>query len=175
MPTQLTETAGPSGSKPGFVLTGRHVLFALIGFFGCVFAMNFVMVRFALTTFAGVETESSYKAGLQFRDETQAAHAQDARGWQIAMTHASRADGALTLDITAKDKAGATLDGLSPKVRLSHPTNRRLDQDLPAAGVGPGLYRATGQAQPGQWDVIVEFWKGDERVYRSRSRVTLDR
>ncbi len=174
MPTELTQTAGPAGPKPGFVLTGRHVLFALIGFFGCVFTMNFIMVRFALTTFAGVETESSYKAGLQFRSETQAARAQDAQGWQVAMTHTGRADGALTLDITARDKAGASLDGITPKVRLSHPTNRRLDRELPASAVGPGLYRATGQMQPGQWDVIIEFWKGDERLYRSRSRVTLD-
>lgn len=41
-------------------LTGRTVLLCFIAFFGVVFTANFFLVRAALTTFGGVETESSY-------------------------------------------------------------------------------------------------------------------
>jgi nitrogen fixation protein FixH len=43
------------------------VLAMLIGFFGLVIAVNLVMVRAALSTFGGVDTPSSYQAGLHFR------------------------------------------------------------------------------------------------------------
>ena len=36
------------------------------------------MIRCAVTTFGGVETESAYQAGLAFKRETAAARAQDA-------------------------------------------------------------------------------------------------
>ena len=47
-------------------LTGKHVLLCLLGFFGVVFAVNAVLVKAATSTFGGVETSSSYKAGLMF-------------------------------------------------------------------------------------------------------------
>ena len=54
-------------------LTGRAVLLILLAFFGVVIAVNLIMARYAVSTFAGVETESSYKAGLAFTAEHRAA------------------------------------------------------------------------------------------------------
>ena len=51
-------------------LTGKHVLFCLVGFFAVVFAVNAVMMRAATSTFGGVETASSYKAGLMFEQDS---------------------------------------------------------------------------------------------------------
>jgi nitrogen fixation protein FixH len=61
----------PSAPKE---VTGRMVLLCLIGFFFVVVGINAVMVRVAVSTFGGVETDSSYKAGLAFAKEAQAAH-----------------------------------------------------------------------------------------------------
>ena len=38
---------------------------------------------------------------------------------------------------------------------------------------GGGVFRGEADAQPGQWELIVDLFRGDERVFRSRSRVTL--
>ena len=62
--------------KPPRELTGRAVLFWLVGFFALVFGVNAVMVKAATSTFGGVETTSSYKAGLKFKDEIAAAERQ---------------------------------------------------------------------------------------------------
>ena len=63
----------------GRPLTGRAVLAMLLGFFGLVIAVNLVMVRAAISTFGGVDTPSSYQAGLAFKAEEAAVAAQDAR------------------------------------------------------------------------------------------------
>ena len=41
------------------------------------------MIRAAISTFGGVETGSSYQAGLAFEREIAAARAQDALHWQV--------------------------------------------------------------------------------------------
>ena len=64
-------------------ITGRMVLLYFVAFFGIIFAMNFYMVRVAISSFSGVETESAYKAGLSFKNDVAAAHAQDARHWTV--------------------------------------------------------------------------------------------
>ena len=65
------------------LLTGRAVLLWLVGFFVVVFAVNAVLVRAAISTFGGVETLSSYKAGLQFEQELAVAEHQDGLHWQV--------------------------------------------------------------------------------------------
>ena len=36
-----------------------------------------------------------------------------------------------------------------------------------------GAFRGADTAEPGQWELIVDFYRGDARVFRSRSRVVL--
>src|SRR5919112_4365272 len=101
------------------ILTGRMVLFYFIAFFGVIFAMNFYMVRVAISSFSGVETESAYKAGLSFKNDIAAAHAQDARHWSVEAA-LRRGDNAGVI-ITARDAQGQALAGLTAEVRLAHP------------------------------------------------------
>ena len=54
-------------------LTGKHVLLWFLGFFALIFAVNGVLVKAATSTFGGVETSSSYKAGLMFKEDIAAA------------------------------------------------------------------------------------------------------
>ena len=65
---------------PSRQLTGRTVLVWLVAFFGVVFAVNAVMIHAAISTFGGVETASSYKAGLAFEQEVEAGAARRTRG-----------------------------------------------------------------------------------------------
>src|SRR3712207_8754985 len=106
-------------------LTGRMVLACFVAFFGLVFAMNAFMVRVAVSSFSGVETESAYKAGLSFKNDVAAAHAQDARHWAVEAS--LQRGGATSVIITARDAQGQALAGLTPEVRLAHPTDKRRD------------------------------------------------
>src|SRR3954468_20640724 len=56
-------------ARPPKQVTGRIVFSCFASFFAVVAAVNAVMVWAAVRTFGGVETESSYQAGLAFARE----------------------------------------------------------------------------------------------------------
>ena len=154
-------------------LTGRAVLAWLVVFFGVVFVVNGIMVRAATSTFGDVETSSSYQAGQMFEQEVAKAERQDARHWQVAGRLARDKAGEAVLDITARDEHGAPLTGLLAKARLAHPADERLDHVVDLARIGAGEFKGAADAQAGQWELIVDLYRGDDRVFRSRSKVIL--
>jgi nitrogen fixation protein FixH len=154
-------------------LTGKHVLFCLLGFFGAVFAVNAVLVQAAISTFGGVETSSSYKAGLVFEKEVARAEQQDELHWQVGGKISRDRAGEAVLDISARDAKGVPLAGLTAQARLAHPADERLDHVIALDRTNAGLFHGETQAQPGQWELIVDLYRGEARVFRSRSRVTL--
>ena len=159
--------------KQARILTGRHVLQWLVAFFGIVFAVNGVLVRAAISTFGGVETLSSYRAGLQFEQEVGLVARQDALHWHVTGKLARDSAGVAVLDVTARDAKGAPLSGLTADARLAHPADDRLDRVIAVRSVAGGVFHGAAQAQPGQWELIVDLYRGDQRVFRSRSRVSL--
>ena len=154
-------------------LTGRDVLYWIVGFFGVVFVVNGIMVRAATSTFGGLETQSSYKAGLMFEQEVARAERQDELKWQVDGALVRGRTGAAVLDISVRSANGAPVTGLSAEARLAHPADSRLDQTMPLDRVSDGRFHGEDHAPAGQWELIVDFYRGGERVYRSRSRVTL--
>ena len=113
-------------------LTGRMVLFCLVGFFGVVFAVNGVMIEAALSTFSGLETESAYQAGRKFEQEVALAKEQDGQHWRVNAKLAATADGSERVDIEARDAAGHLLTGLEAAAVFERPTDRRLDRLSPS-------------------------------------------
>ncbi len=154
-------------------LTGRAVLLWLVGFFGLVFVVNAIMAKAAISTFGGVETQSSYKAGQMFEGEVAKAERQDARHWQVAGKLNRDRSGEAVLDIAARDGKGAVLTGLKAMARLAHPADERLDRVFELARIGAGEFRGQVAASAGQWELLIDLYRGDERVFRSRNRVTL--
>jgi len=154
-------------------LTGRAVLFWLIGFFAVVLAVNAVLVQAATSTFGGLQTGSSYKAGLMFKEDVALAQRQDALHWRVAGTLARDRAGEAVLELSARDPQNAPLTGLTAVARLAHPADARLDQTIPLSRTGAGAFHGEASAQPGQWELIVDLYRGDDRLFRSRSRVTL--
>ncbi|MGP0088851.1 MAG: FixH family protein [Xanthobacteraceae bacterium] len=154
-------------------LTGRTVLVCFLVFFGVVGAVNAVMIRAAISTFSGLETESSYQAGLAFENEVTAAHAQEALHWQVNGRVSRKADGMVTVALDVKDRAGAVPAHLAASARLAHPTDARFDRQISLDQVAPGRFTGVTDAQAGQWDLIVDLGNSEERLFRSRSRVLL--
>jgi nitrogen fixation protein FixH len=81
--------------------------------------------------------------------------------------------GVAVLDLIARDAQGRPLGGLTADARLAHPADDRLDHVIAVRPLAAGVFRGTAEAQPGQWELIVDLYRGDQRVFRSRSRVSL--
>jgi nitrogen fixation protein FixH len=160
-------------SKKPRELTGRAVLFWIVGFFAVVFAVNGVLVRAATSTFGGLEAQSSYKAGLMFGGEVVMAERQQALQWQVDGKLARDRAGEAVLDISVRDAQGAPVGGLTADAKLAHPADAKRDRIIHLSRAGIGAFRGADTAEPGRWELIVDFYRGDARVFRSRSRVTL--
>jgi len=158
-------------SRPPKPITGRTVLLYFMGFFGIIFAMNFYMVHVAVSSFSGVETESAYKAGLSFKNDVAAAHAQDARHWSVEAS--LRGSDVNSVVITARDAHGTALAGLTPEVRLAHPTDKRRDVVLELVELTPGQFQSLMPIPGGQWDLVIGLKRETETVFRSKSRISL--
>jgi len=167
----ISERSFSRGDGPKEV-TGRMVLICFVAFFAVVAAVNAVMIRAAVSTFGGVETESAYQAGRAFERETAAVAAQDALHWQVAGKIS--ADLAATrIEVVADDAGGTPLTGLRASARLVHPADRRADRTVALTEDAPGRFHGTDAPLSGQWALVIELSRDGARVFRSRNWVFL--
>lgn len=169
----LTTRVSSEGRRRPREVTGRTVLLCVVAFFGIVLLANGIMIREAISTFGGLETESSYKAGQAFGREIAASEAQQKRHWNVTAKVGAISGGRLRIELSALDAAGRPLNGVEAVVRLSHPTDRRLDHTVRMPAAGSGHFIGQVAATAGQWDLIVDLFRNDERMFRSRERIVL--
>jgi len=156
-------------------LTGRMVLVIVLVFFGVVIGVNVTMMDLAITTLPGTEVDSPYSASLAYEKEIAAAHAQDARHWEVDAHVERAAGGAALLRLTARDKDGQPVSGLKFEGRLERPTDKRADQAIELSETGIGVYSGRLDAvAPGQWDLVLEGDKSGQRMFLSKNRVMLN-
>ncbi len=165
----------PSPSWPGTKqpreVTGWTVLGLMVAFFAVVIGVNAFMAHKALSTFGGVETDSSYRAGQTFERDVAMAQAQDARHWQIDAKVTAVVNGGALLDVAARDASGAPLAGMVATASFERPTDRRLDRAVAVREDAPGHFHGSADIADGQWDLVIELSRHGERVFRSKNRV----
>jgi nitrogen fixation protein FixH len=154
------------GGRP---LTGRMVLFMLLGFFGVVIAVNLVMVRFATSTFSGVGEKNAYMAGVSYNKSLAAAREQDRRGWKVDASLQRVAPGRSVVTITRSD--GGAFASVEVTARFLHPASGRMDRAVALAPSGPNEWRGAVDLPAGVWDIVIEMRSGGAIVFMSRDRV----
>jgi nitrogen fixation protein FixH len=141
-------------------ITGRTVLFAMLGFFGIIIAVNLTMAFFAVRTFSGLEVQNSYDASQGY---DAARDAQLALGWdvtaayepgelRIAFTNAADGSPADVADLTA-------LVGWATSVR---------DDFTPDFTYSDGVFRAPAQMEPGNWNIRLTATAANGTTFRQR-------
>lgn len=148
-----------SMTKP---ITGRTVLFAMLAFFGVIFAVNGSFTYFALSSFPGLTTEQAYEEGLSFNQTLENVAKQNAIGWISAVQLTQ--GGQVTIEIADRD--GKALSGLNVQTVLMRPLDNESDQTLSLKEIRPGNYQTTGaQINPGQWRVELTASQNDNPVF----------
>ncbi|WP_237152034.1 FixH family protein [Oryzibacter oryziterrae] len=156
-------------------LTGRAVLLWLIGFFGLIFAVNFAFVYFSISTFPGLEVESSYQAGQDFEKEVALGREQTERAWKVdASVKPAGTDAAVSISFV--DKAGAPISGLAVSVQLIHAVDPTHDHTAKLSETAPGVYTASLEDVPdGSWVLNIEADKDGQRLFKSRNQLDYKR
>lgn len=155
------------------VITGRHVLFGVIAFFGVVLAVNGVFLYESLSTYTGIVANEPYRKGLNYNERIADEKAQLERGWMTDVALMSTGNG---LDIHINDRNGNPIGGLSFEGRLGRPATAAEDVALDVKETAPGHYRASfATLGPGAWQIDLTAREltgaGDKIVWRARKRV----
>jgi len=155
-------------------ITGRHVLFGLLGFFGLVFAANGAFIFLALDSFSGLSTENAYQRGLDYNETLRAAETQRALGWRVEVTSEALGAGRHRIAVDFLDKRGAPLDDLAVDGSLRRPTQDGQDRPIALARVAPGRYSVdVSLPLAGQWDLVLAARSPAGRTYRLEERLWL--
>jgi nitrogen fixation protein FixH len=152
---------------------GWMVLVFMLAFFGVVIGVNAFMAHLAMSTFGGVDVDSSYRAGQMFERDVAMAETQDERHWRVDGKIRQASDGTKSLDLAARDSSGTPLSGLTATAQFTRPTDRRLDRAVAIHEDEPGHFRGDVVLPPGQWDLVIELTRQGERQFRSINRVVI--
>lgn len=152
--------------RAGEPITGRQVLFMLLGFFGLVAAVNGVMIYFAVSSFSGLDTENAYMKGLAYNQTLHAGEAQRALGWTVELSHRPLGGDLEEVTVSFRDKSGRPVESLVVAAELRRPAGEGFDRALSLEPLGGGRYGAA-LALPlkGQWDVRVQATARDGTAY----------
>lgn len=180
----------PDGT-PARPFTGRHMLMAFLGFFGVIIAVNMVMAWLAVTTFSGTVTDDAYIKGRAYNRTLEAARAQNALGWTVALDARPAgvegtmnagamdlaADGGRQTLLTARfvDRSGQPVNLLDVTATLKRPARKDLDHSITLKAIGGGLYRA-GVVLPlaGRWQVDLTALGDGDTVFLERHEIWRD-
>jgi nitrogen fixation protein FixH len=153
-------------------LTGKHILFVLLGFFSIVFAVNSYFAYSALHTLPGEQRGATYEAGLHYNATLAEQRAQEALRW----SHKSQLLSGSPLSIAIADANGSPVAGLAIEGWLERPASEGADRKLTFKEVGAGRYEASAEGiGAGSWVLAFTAQKpqsgASPAVYRSKERL----
>ncbi|GAB5469950.1 MAG: FixH family protein [Rhodospirillales bacterium] len=156
--------------KPVRPFTGRHLLYALLGFFGVMLIANVIFVWLALDTFTGVASKTAYQDGLAYNERLEAAAEQQARGWSGQVTLVPGA-----LDLLLVDREGQPVRGLQLEAFVRRPTEDDSDRWITMVEREAGHYRAPLELPlKGNWDVVISGENQAGVAFETRTRLWVE-
>ncbi len=142
--------------------SGHWIPWIFVGAFLVVFAVNAVMVWFALNTFTGVTTADHYEEGLRANERIDAARRQDALGWNVE-TEFDRVQPE-RVALVARDAEGRPLTGATASALAIRPTHEGKDFEVEFVETSAGRYvGATSFPLPGQWELRFDLQRDGSR------------
>lgn len=137
-----------------FRVTGRHVLWSLVAFFGIVFGVNGYFLYVALATHTGVVAQEPYRKGLHYNERIAADELQQNRGWAIKFDVAPTRD-QITLVLAEPDSRPVT--GMTLTGTISRPATATGEVKLALVEQSPGTYAVKlPRLADGTWVVNIE-------------------
>ena len=149
--------------------TGRHMLAAMVAFFGVIVAVNLTMAAFAMKSWTGLVVKNSYVASQEFNDHAAAGRARAALGWQGELAYS---DGELRYSLVYDNGSAVALTDV--QVALGRPAYEADDTTIVLAPSGDGGFGNSVELGDGQWIVrvsaeagLAEPWLDIRRIHVS--------
>ena len=142
-------------------LTGRGVLFWLLGFFGFIMAVNAWYITLSVKTFRGEDEQLPYLQGIAYNRTLALRQEQKALAWHANMAVMRLSPTTIRLRLDVRGADGRPVTGLALGGRLRHPVDENRDRTLALKPAAPGVYQVDLQdISPGAWDAVVHAGGG---------------
>jgi nitrogen fixation protein FixH len=132
--------------------TGRHMLLAIVGFFGVVIAVNVGMAVVSSVSWTGLVVQNSYVASQEFEDKRLAHIAQQQAGWRASLDY----DGGTAL-LSVVDAGGRAIELGEPVLEINRPVGGHDDQKVSLSRRPDGVYAGPVTLGPGVWEARVSI------------------
>ena len=137
-----------------------------VGGMGIVIVVNGIMAYFAVSTWAGLETEDHYTKGIAYNETIDRLQRQATLGWSADINLNDD-----NLSAVFKDSYGIPIEGLAVTALLYRPSRDDIDREIILVPAAPGHYRANPEFPlPGLWEVRLSATRGEDS-YRLRRRI----
>ena len=154
-------------------LTGYHVLFILLGFFGIMFAVNILFTVMAVKTFPGEQEEKSYLQGINFNETLKNKAHQDELGWRSEIGFLTETDNTPLLVTNWFDNQDGPLTALKVHAQLTRPASDEGQLQLVLSPNGPGRYEAQlSSLEAGTWNVELTAVSPDGETVKAHKTLT---
>ncbi len=158
----------------GAGITGRHVFFMLVAFFGVIIGANVIFVSIALKSFPGESQKKSYLQGLQYNATLTERAAQERLGWRAQIIRVERAGAGAIIEMRLSDARAQPLHVMVTDGDLQRPTHHREDQPIAFVALGDGVYRGELEVlAPGVWEFAAVATNARDEVFDIRARITI--
>lgn len=154
-------------TEPRFRISGRHVLFAVIAFFGVIIAVNTYFLIAAYRTFPGQVSETPYEDGIGFNRTVAQRRAQAELGWSATATN--MAEG---VEVDLRDSTGTPLQGLKVEGVLRRPATQAGQIGLKFSEASAGRYVAKAGPGSGAWDLHFAAKGAGSELFEGERRLT---
>lgn len=131
-------------------------------FFGIIFAVDASFIYLAKKTSRGIQTQDSYKKGINYNEILEAKKKQQQLGWKAEIKYEKTGKNAAILRVKLADKNGALIKNAKIIANFVRPTQEGYDfkQDFIQQN-NEYLMRVNFPLQ-GVWDVEIKAFKGDD-------------
>ena len=155
-------------------VTGRHVLFMFVAFFGAIFVANAVFITLALKSFPGESQKKSYLQGIHYNDRLAEREAQEQLGWHAQISKVERGGDGAFVDLLLLDAGNEPLNAMTIEGDLTRPAHSQEDQRILFSAAGDGLYRgALENAAPGVWNLAAVATNARDEQFNIRARIII--
>ena len=146
--------------------TGRHMLGAMVAFFGAIIAVNLTMAVFAMNSWTGLVVKNAYVASQEFNANARAGREQAALGWRGELAYRK---GELRYRLISAN--GAVVAATGVEVALGRPAYEAEDQTAVLLARDDGSFGGEIVLADGQWIVrlsaeagLAEPWLDIRRI-----------
>lgn len=157
-----------STEKSGFVFSGKHMLAAMVSFFGVIIVVNFTMAMLASGSWTGLVVKNSYVASQKFNESLSNAKAQQHAGYRSDVSYN---DGQLL--IVLKEKSESVLSVSDLTVEIGRPAFEQADRIHTLKSGTNDAFRLMVELDPGVWALKI-FGEIEGNKYRRDIRMFVD-